>query len=226
MRKLIKIIIAIVLVITVLFISYLEVGHYSPSPSALKYVATAETEEYITFDNQSTVGFIFYPGAKVDAMAYSYLSEIGSNVYIAKFPFELAMFDSDIASEIIAENPDVTTWYIGGHSLGGVFANRYATKNPDMIDGLVFLGSYPAEGDENKIPAIALFADQDLLVGDYTSKTMLFSPTTNIIELDNANHSGFGDYGQQKGDSVLSTKETDVQRETIIEEISTFIEKN
>ncbi|WOO87294.1 alpha/beta hydrolase [Mollicutes bacterium LVI A0039] len=226
MRKSIKVIIVVTLAILAFMLGYLLTGHYEASDTALSYTITQEQSDYITYDNNSQTGFIFYPGAKVDSKAYGYLSELDANVYVAKFPFEMAMMDSDIAETIMSDNPEVENWYIGGHSLGGVFANRYAIENMDKIDGVVFLGSYPVSSAESILPSIALFGDQDLIVGDYTEKLGQFTDVAEIIVLDNANHSGFGDYGQQQGDAELTDEQLDQQRETILSEINEFINKN
>lgn len=225
MKKVLKVLAAIVLVIAIVFIGYLESGHYNADERAAEYVATNENDNYITYDKGSNVGFIFYPGGKVESSAYSYLSEIDANVYIAKFPFELAMFDYDIADEVIADNPQVDTWYIGGHSLGGVFANRFAVNNQELFSGVVFLGSYPAESDDSTLPGLAFFGDQDLVVGDYNEQLDKFGQSTEIKILTDGNHSGFGNYGQQKDDSELSTDLLIAQQEKIIDDINSFIKQ-
>lgn len=223
MKKALKILVVIILVIAVAFIGYLESGHYNADDRAAEFTATSEVDNYITYDNNSNVGFIFYPGGKVESSAYSYLSQIDANVYIAKFPFELAMMDADIAAEVIEDNPQVDTWYIGGHSLGGVFANRFAVNNQELFSGVVFLGSYPAEGDDSTLPGLAFFGDQDLVVGDYNDQLSKFGQSTEIEILTNGNHSGFGNYGQQKGDSELSTDLLIAQQDKIVKDINDFI---
>lgn len=223
MKKALKLIGIVILVLVIGFFGYLETGHYNADMAASAYPYTDINDDYITYDNNSSVGFIFYPGAKVDSEAYSYLSSINANVYIAEFPFEMAMFDYKIADQIIEDNPQITKWYIGGHSLGGVFANRYAVTTDQDIAGIVFLGSYPADGDQSDIPGLALFGDQDLVVGDYTEKLNSFTDSDQIIVLENSNHSGFGNYGQQKGDSVLSNEERLAQQEMIVKDINQFI---
>lgn len=226
MKKVLKVLAIIFVAIALVFVGYLETGHYDADSVAAEYSFSADNDDYITYDKGSQVGFIFYPGGKVESSAYSYLSQVDANLYIAKFPFELAMFDTNVAEQIINDNPQITTWYIGGHSLGGVFANRFAVNNQALISGVVFLGSYPAEGDQSEIPGIALFGDQDLVVGDYTEKTSLFTDATEIVVLENANHSGFGNYGQQKGDSELTELEKENQQNTIINDINAFINAN
>lgn len=226
MKKGLKIILGIVVALSLVSLGYLETGHYNANDIANNYPSSSENDNYLSYDNNSDIGFIFYPGAKVESGAYSYLSEVNANVYIAKFPFELAMFDYRIADQIMADNPQINTWYIGGHSLGGVFANRYAVSSTKPIAGIVFLGSYPADGDQSDIPGIALFGDRDLIVGDYKQKTSLFMNNQQVIVLLDANHSGFGNYGQQKGDSELTADQIKAEQRAIIDNINQFIDEN
>src|SRR5690554_6782989 len=96
--------------------------------------------------NVKDIGFIFYPGAKVEATAYAPIAkEIASNGYtviIAQMNFNLAILSPNKADQIISDHKDIDTWVIGGHSLGGVMASDYALKN-DKVKGLVLLASYP-----------------------------------------------------------------------------------
>lgn len=223
MKRALKYISLVIIVLIIGSFAYLQTGHYDSDQVATNYVATSEQDKYLSYENESDIGFIFYPGAKVESNAYSYLATVNANVYIAKFPFELAMFDYRIADQIIENNPQITKWYIGGHSLGGVFANRYAITTTNQISGLIFLGSYPAAGYQSDIPAIALFGDQDLVVGNYQQKADLFTSNQTIIELTNANHSGFGNYGQQKGDSELTPSEIAAEQKAIVDNINQFI---
>lgn len=220
LKKVFKASIVVLIIFGIAMFIYLNTGHYQPTTNA-ELISGVEHDNYLEFDNDKQTGFIFYPGAKVDAHAYSYLSSLESNVYIAKFPFEIGFFGTNIASDIIADNPQITTWYIGGHSLGGVVASIYYQENTDLISGIVYLASYPSDiqVDENYI---AIFAQNDLIVGDYHDKLSLF-PSENIEVLQNANHSGFGDYGLQKNDSELSDQQMEEQRIQVIEIIDQFI---
>lgn len=220
MKKFLKIVTVIFGLLIVFCLGYLNSGHYDSVTISSEYTEHSNYIEYA--DPQSEVGFIFYPGAKVDPLAYSYLADLNANVYIGKFPFEIAFLNSTVASEIIAVNPQIKSWYLGGHSLGGVAASGYYQDNSSIIDGMVFLASYPTSSMDN-LNYLALFGDVDQIVGDYSDKLDFFP--TGVIELENANHSGFGDYGLQKGDYKLSENEMKIQRESVIEHINQFISK-
>ncbi len=59
-------------------------------------------------------------------------------------PLGLAVLDWDKALEVIEAHPEIRTWVIGGHSLGGAMAARFASRHPDTISGLVLWAAYPA----------------------------------------------------------------------------------
>jgi len=154
-----------------------------------------------------TKGLVFYPGARVDARAYQdILAPVvgaGYRVVILKEPLGLSLLEGNQARSAIEDNPDITTWAVGGHSLGGVSASSFALNNTD-ITGLVLYASYPVESlrgrgglsvlsvsgtmDGLSTPA-KIQASRDLLPGD-----------TEFIAIQGGVHAFFGDYGSQPGD--------------------------
>ena len=60
-------------------------------------------------------------------------------------PFQLAVFSPASATEVIATHPEIKTWAIAGHSLGGSMAARYAHHHPDNVQGLLLWDAYPAD---------------------------------------------------------------------------------
>ena len=73
------------------------------------------------------------------------MAEKGHRVYIASMPLNLAIFGQNKADSFISEHQD-RRYVIGGHSLGGVFAARYASEHADVIDGVYFMASYADDG--------------------------------------------------------------------------------
>lgn len=139
---------------------------------------------------------IFYPGGKVEAEAYAILlkgiQDAGIRVFLVEMPFNLAVFDANAAEKIIANNPSIEHWYIGGHSLGGAMASQFAEKNADQLDGLILLAAYPLNDALDKVLIISGSQDQVL------DQTKLEGFEVNWIE--GGNHSNFAHYGVQKGD--------------------------
>jgi predicted esterase len=156
------------------------------------------------------VGFIFYPGGKVDEKAYSYIgqgiAEKGFYVFIVQMPLRLAVFDPNAADTVIKENPEIKNWVIGGHSLGGSMAASFAFNNPERISGLVLLASYPAGSNDlskSGIRVISVTGTNDGVLNkkSFISSEKLLPGNTITVSIPGGNHSQFGDYGVQSGDN-------------------------
>lgn len=212
------IIIFLVILISGLFIyltSYYEAD--SLAMGSLKSDSLVKVEEngdvlFEPVSNAKNIGFIFYPGAKVEATAYAPIAkEIASNGYtaiIAQMNFNLAILSPNKADRIISDHKDIDTWVIGGHSLGGVMASDYALEN-DKVKGLVLLASYPQNKtnlSSESIKVLSLWGSNDE-IADLTkikeAKNVMPSDSE-FIEIKGGNHGGFGDYGHQKGDGESS----------------------
>jgi len=176
-------------------------------------VAVSRTDsgyEFRTADETPTVGLIFYPGGRVEAEAYAPLArevaELGYLVTIVEMRLDLAVLSPDRADEVIAGHPEVVTWTIGGHSLGGAMAARYADMNPDTIRGLVLLASYPPKSTDlrdQEIRVTSVFGSSDGVLDpeDFEDATDRLPADTNYIRLEGGNHAQFGSYGPQSGDN-------------------------
>ena len=89
---------------------------------------------------------IYYPGGLVAPEAYLYKMGraavcLQKPIYIIKAPFNAAIFDVSAAGRII-NTYDLPRAWVGGHSLGGISACRYAAGNPEKVFGLFLFGSY------------------------------------------------------------------------------------
>lgn len=162
--------------------------------------------------NKKQTGFIFYPGAKVESSAYSPMAkEIASNGYtvvIAKMNFNLAILSPNKADDIINEYKEISSWAIGGHSLGGVMASDYALKD-NKIKGLVLLASYPQDKKDftnRDIKVLSLWGSNDKVadLNKVRGAKNVMPANSKFIEIKGGNHGGFGDYGSQKGDGEAS----------------------
>jgi hypothetical protein len=165
---------------------------------------------------------IFYPGAKVEYTAYLPILEkikekCGITCILVKMPFNMAIFDSNAADNIIDQFPDIKNWYIGGHSMGGAMASNYASKHQDKVKGLILLGAY-IYGDypaENSLTVYGTFN---------TSVAEKINYTENIVAIEGGNHAQFGNYGKQKGDQDATITREEQQNITV-EAIKKFVER-
>ena len=162
---------------------------------------------------------IFYPGAKVEAAAYlpllDQLRQTGLTCILVEMPFHLAIFGVNAAEDVMAQFPDISHWYIAGHSMGGAMASQFAADHPDEVDGLILLGAY-LYGDYPPQKTLTIYGSLNQSVEDEIDYT------ENVVEIEGGNHAQFGNYGPQKGDlpAAISAEEQQAQA---VEAISNFI---
>lgn len=200
--------------------SYYKAGSLALDSLKSDSMVTVQEDGDIVFkpvSNGKDIGFIFYPGGKVEASAYAPIAkEIASKGYtviIAKMNFNLAVLSPNRAEEIISNNKDINSWVIGGHSLGGVMASNYALEN-DKIKGLVLLASYPQDKIDlrnTQLKVLSLWGSNDKVadLNKVIEAKKLMASDAKFIEIEGGNHGGFGDYGHQKGDgeATITNKE-------------------
>lgn len=226
-------IIVVVAILIIGIINWISTS-YKPGQLALDSLVSDDKVEVnidnnITFtpkETEATKGFILYPGAKVDSRAYAPLckkiAEQGYEVIIVDMPFNFAMLAPNKAQKIMKEYENIQSWVIGGHSLGGVAASRFAAKEKN-IDGVVLLASYPGNDDLKQLgkEVVSIWGSKDGVV-NFTkliqSKERLPEDTT-YVEIEGANHAQFGDYGDQKGDHdalISEDKQLEITSNSII----------
>ncbi|MGV8884720.1 MAG: alpha/beta hydrolase [Microbacteriaceae bacterium] len=164
----------------------------------------------------SDTGLVYIPGAKVDPYAYMYklsgvVEQAGVTIIITKPALNLAFFDTHPLPDYTSEAPDVTTWYVGGHSLGGVRACMLADS--PGVDGLILFGSYCANDlSRSGLRVLSIAASNDgLSTPTKIADAVPLVPASADFEvIDGANHAQFGDYGVQPGDgrSTITTEQT------------------
>lgn len=163
-------------------------------------------------DEPATTGLVFYPGGHVAPEAYvpvltPYVAETGVRVYVPKMPLSLAVLDPDRAGAYRRQAPEVRNWYVGGHSLGGTMACRYAHNNPDAVDGVVLLGSYCDRSlNGTGLPTLQLLGSRDGVVtsAEATAADSNLPQNATIVTIDGANHTQFGSYTGQQGDEAAN----------------------
>ena len=169
---------------------------------------------------QARAGLIFYPGGKVEYTAYAplmvKLAEEGILCVLVKMPLNLAVLNPSAAAGIREAFPDVEVWAIGGHSLGGVMAARYAAEHPQEFNALVLLASYAASDiRQSGTRVLSVYGTHDgVLKWDQYEKCRGNLPadlTEQAIE--GGCHAGFGSYGPQKGDGMPGISAVEQQEE-------------
>lgn len=198
--------------------------YYRTDMEAVEAFAPINTpEQYKKEDNtivfepeNATTGFIFYPGGKVEHTAYiplmQELSSKGILCVLVKMPFNLAVFDINAADGIQENYPEIDSWYIGGHSLGGSMAASYLEKNTADFEGLILLGSYStADLSDTDLNVLSIYGSEDLVLNQEKYKENKINLPDNFTEviINGGCHAYFGMYGPQDGDGTpsISNKE-------------------
>ncbi|MHA7963240.1 alpha/beta hydrolase [Paenibacillus sp. CAU 1782] len=221
---------------------YLDSQTYAPSNKAESAfqgnteVAVTEVKDGFKFEpaDGSAIqpNIIFYPGGLVEPESYSpfasELAKLGHRVYIAKMPLNLAIFGQNKADSFVSEHPG-ESYIIGGHSLGGAFAARYANQHSDKLIGIYFLASYADDGGtlaDTSLSALQITGSADgVLNWEEWEKTKSNLPqNTAFVSIEGGNHGQFGSYGKQKGDNDPQIGEAE-QLEQVIEAMQNWIEQ-
>ena len=184
---------------------------------------------YLPNDKEADKGLIFYPGGKVEYTSYEPLliecAERGIACVVIEMPYNLAVFGINKALDVPALLPEIDSWYIGGHSLGGSMAATCAASNPDVFEGVVLLAAY-STSDLASLKVLTVYGSNDgvMNMGKYnTYKDNLPKKYEEHVIIGGC-HAYFGVYGAQEGDGTpsISNKE---QIDITAEYIANFINK-
>ena len=168
----------------------------------------------------STAGLIFYPGGKVQAESYAPLMRAcasrGVTCVLLEMPLNLAVLDPNAADGVAAQFPQVSRWYVGGHSLGGAMAATYAAGHADELAGLVLLGSYStADLSGSGLEVLSAYGTEDGVMNreHYARDRANLPADARELVIEGGCHAGFGDYGAQAGDGTptISCEEQQAQ---------------
>lgn len=202
-------------------IAYLEESYYTPDEELMATLPGSRVEE-VTYEVDSmdleikayipegeiVAGFVFYPGGMVDYNSYEPLlkacAEQGILCVIPEMPYNLAVLGPNKAIKAMNLFPEVETWYIGGHSLGGAMASSCAAVHPGTFEGVILLGAY-STNDIKNLRVLSIYGTNDLIMdrNRYEESVQNHLPR-NFEEhvLIGGNHAYFGMYGEQEGDGV------------------------
>jgi predicted alpha/beta-hydrolase family hydrolase len=224
-KRILFILLTIVIGLVAIGIFYIHTQTYQPTTQAQASAEQAKSiDDTLIFKGKSEQpAVIFYQGALVENASYSLwaekVAEKGYTVYLPKAPFNLAILSQNSAEKIIEKN-HIKNYVIGGHSLGGVMASRFAAKHltDKRLDGVFFLASYPeVKGDlsDFKGGVLSLTGSQDGVLNrnSYDNGKAFLPKQTVYTEIKGGNHAGFGSYGEQKGDRPAEISNEEQQAE-------------
>jgi len=177
-------------------------------------------------------GLVFYPGAKVDPLAYAplalRLTKKRIMTIIVPMPNNLAIFGMNRADIVLTTYPDIENWFMAGHSHGGSVAGNYLFNNADRFRGFILLASFSGRDLSDKcLPVLSIAASEDgiITLDAVRNKTHLLPKTVEQVIIEGGNHAQFGDYGWQNGDMEAKIS-MEVQLNWTVEEMVKFIGNN
>jgi dienelactone hydrolase len=173
-------------------------------------------------DSPTNEGLIYYPGALVDPEAYAVtaqgIADAGYLVVIPKMPLNLAFMGANRADGIRADFPEITSWVVGGHSLGGAMAAEYAKNNVDDLDGLILFASYPANNEDFvdfPIPILSISGSRDPGAPNQTAFPDAIAGSAVSFMIEGGNHRQYADYAFQPADGIATISAAEQQDQII-----------
>jgi hypothetical protein len=167
-------------------------------------------------------GLVYYPGGLVDPEAYAVtaqgIADEGYLVVIAKMPLNLAFLGINRADRIRVDYPEIESWVIGGHSLGGAMAAEYAKNNVESLDGLIMFASYPANYEDFvdfQIPILTIIGSRDPGAPKQEEFYEVIADSAILFVIEGGNHRQYADYSFQRGDGIATISAAEQQEQII-----------
>lgn len=228
-NKLWRLIISIFLLLVIGTAVYL-LDYYHASEAAMAElehptagVVILQKDDQIIFEpEQAKAGMIFYPGGKVAFESYAPLmeacAESGILCVVPHMPGNLAVLDQNAADGIKEQYPQVASWYLAGHSLGGTIAAIYLGDHAEEYDGLILLASYSTTDlSKTNLNVLTVYGSEDGVMNreKYEACKFMLPPGFEERIIDGGCHAYFGDYGEQAGDGTPTITMQEQQRQTV-----------
>jgi hypothetical protein len=238
-KKLFTILKFIGIILFVVFLGgfiYLNMATYDPMEEANNLLSDERVEVYkdyyvINPEGEAVASLVYYQGGLVETGSYlpfaMKLADEGVRVYLLKMPFNLAILNQDAFLTVKSELEIDAPVLIAGHSLGGASASLFLDGQDDLINGLIFLASYPPSSVDlssasYQVLSITASRDGVLDLVTFEEGKALLPSNTLYEEIFGGNHAQFGDYGVQNGDNTATISRDD-QQDQIVALIMSFI---
>lgn len=186
-----------------------------------------DDDPWLTFSplSGSATGLIFYPGARVHPESYApaarAIAEEGYLAVIVPMPLNMAVLSPNRAEQVMEAHPEIETWVIGGHSLGGAMAAQFANNRRTAIDGVVLWGAYPGANTSLRNAGqevLVVYGTRDCIStpDEVLAGTIRLPEEAMLVPIEGGNHTQFGWYDGQPG-SCAPTISLEEQQSIAIE---------
>ncbi len=226
-----RLIVAVVLVLALLIGYQQFVSPFPVLPEAREALTPDDqvevsSEPYLVFRPAAAeprAGLVFYSGARVEPTAYApfgrALAAQGYLVAIPKLPFNFAFLGVSTANDVLVDFPEVDTWVVGGHSLGGAMAASYADRT-ERIDGLLLVAAFPGSSldmSNRSLHTTVVYGNRDELAtpDEVLEAADRLPEDAEFVLVPGANHAQFGWYGTQANDGQADLGRRDQQAEMV-----------
>lgn len=215
-KRILLILLAVLAVVGTGFGIYVSDYYHADLEAIQDLSIGVEYEEMVRLEDGSLVFYpaqydsavIFYPGDRVEALAYiplmEHCAQEGVLAVLMPMPFNLAVLAKDAAQIIPEQFPQVQHWYMAGHCQGGSMAASFAAEQ-DWVEGLILLAAYSTE-DVSDIPVLSIYGSADGVMDREKYEKYRTNLPADAAEtvIEGGNHAGFGLYGAQKGDGTAA----------------------
>ena len=163
---------------------------------------------------------IFYPGAKVETLAYAplmtALAEEGVDCFLADMPFRMAIFGSNTADRFLNAY-SYESWTAAGHSMGGLVISSYAADHADRIENLILLAAYPGQAIPDGLSLCSIYGTKDGCLNRevYEESREYWPESAAEFVIDGGNHAQYAAYGPQSGDMDGDISREEQQKRTV-----------
>lgn len=153
--------------------------------------------------NEKIVGYIFHPNIWYDERAYAPVARAlafsGIPTFILDVPVSFSFLTPYRADTVLRDFPNITSWIVGGHGIGGQVAAHYAQARRHIgpVDGLALFASAPAplftDLSLSGIKAISAWGSLDGIFSriEWEDGKKMLPPDADFRELQGGNHANW-----------------------------------
>ncbi len=186
---------------------------------------------------QAQVGFMILPGGNCDPRSYApaahAIAAKGFFTCIIPVPSCVAVLGFMRGDRILQDHPQIASWVMGGHSVGGTAAGAYA-KASGKLSGVVIWASLADPASKLNEAAIKVLSVYGSLDGRATPEQVrenaVYLPADAVlVEIKGGNHTQFGwidpypnEYLELDNAATITIEE---QQEIIVEATSDFLKQ-